>query len=235
MWQRTPGNVIKRLQAIIDNPGGLSRFDELTRQVVEGKYWQQRKSSQGRAFDCFTAFLTAPQPHGLGVDSTEKLRPFLCWLKREQHYATLAEVIQAVRRRRGARKNPDIAQGDICPRFYTPDRSSSSLDQLLPRLQQHPEWFARVCSGELTPHKAALLLGLLTRERAYWPNPDGLRRFDVLNLYALKRLAAKPKLRLACEFFRALDEDTCCGLITECIEPRLGPGLAQLWRNQNVG
>jgi hypothetical protein len=231
----TPKKVVKRLQTIVDGPGGLAGFDHLIRLVVERKYWQLLQSSRGGPFECFANFLTAAQPHGLGVDSTQKLQPFLDWLKREQRYEILAEVIEAVRRRRGARKSANIADGDICPRFYTPDRSSSSLDQLLPRLQQYPEWFARVCSGELTPHKAGLELGVLNGNGTHPPHAGGRLRFGVMDLDKLRQLTRKAKLRVACEFFDALDEDTRCGLIFQRIERRLGPGLAERWRNHDAG
>jgi hypothetical protein len=47
-------------------------------------------------------------------------------------------------------------------------------------------------------------------------------------------MAPKPKLRLACEFFDALDENTCCGLITQRLEPRLGLGLVEHWRSHDA-
>jgi hypothetical protein len=62
----TPKKVVKRLQAIVDGPGGLAGFDQLMRLVVEGKYWQLLQSSRGRPFECFANCLTAAQPHGLG-------------------------------------------------------------------------------------------------------------------------------------------------------------------------
>jgi hypothetical protein len=56
-----------------------------------------------------------------------------------------------------------------------------------------------------------------------------------MDLDRLRQLTPKSKLRLSCEFFDALDEDTRCGFISRRMEPRLGPGLAELWRNHDAG
>ena len=233
MLRRSPKRAVRRLQAMVGNARGLADFGSTLRLVLENEVWGDLQSSQGRPFHSFAQFLTTRQPCGLGVDSVEKLQPFLDVLKADGRYDIYADVIAAVRRRPGAQRS-NTADSDVCRRFYTPLSSSTSLDQLLPRLQEHPELFMRVCNGELTPHAAA---AQLTR-KANRENGRVLHerlRFGVVNLDKLRGLRAKAKLRCACAIFDALDDDTRCGLIANRLETRLGPGLAAQWRRPNGG
>ena len=231
MLSRSPKRVVRRLQRIVRNPRGLAAFSSTLNFVLDGEYWSKLPSPQGPPFRSFAEFLTSPQPYGLGVDTTTKLQPFLDALKTDGRYALYAEVISSVRRRPGAQR-PNIADSDICRRFYTPSTSTTSLDQLLPRLQKLPELFARVCSGELTPH-AAVREAMQIERNARHPSNERLR-FGVVNLRRLSGLKARAKLKCACAIFDALDDDTRCGLIARRLEQRLGTGLAERWRQSHA-
>jgi hypothetical protein len=231
MLHRSPKRVIKRLQLIVSDPRGLAGFGPALQLVLDGEYWRKFASPQGILFQSFPEFLSSPQPYGLGVDTTTKLQPFLDVLKADRHYALYAEVIASVRRRPGAQRT-NIADSDICRRFYTPSTSTTSLDQLLPRLQERPELFARVCSGQLTPHAAIREVMQIERNARH---PSNARlRFGVVNLQRLSELKASAKLKCACAIFDALDDDTRCGLIARRLEQRLGTGLAERWRKPHA-
>ena len=220
---------VTRLQEVLRNNIRLTRqADAAMRRVVTEKAWLRRQASDGAPFQSFAALLVADRPFGLGVRDADTLRFFLVWLKDARRYDLYAETLRVVRRKPGNAKAQTIAVSDGFERFYTPSRSSSSLDQILPRLERdHPVVFADVCANKITPHEAAVAVGLIKP-------PRRKLRFGVCDFDAIDQLSIKARAKFLCDVFDRLDVDTQCALISRRLEVVLGSGLAQQWRTHST-
>lgn len=198
-------------------------FNDVLEEVLRSKTWLVRPSANGTPLGSFAALMVAPIPYGLGVNSTERVRPFFDYPKRTRRYDLYLELLTAVKRRPGA-PSKKLADSDIFQPFHTPSRSSTSLDQILPRLERdHPLSLADVIAHRHSPQEAARNVGLLRRSTTKF-------KFGICSIAGIARLTARAQGKLLCAVFDAVGEDARCGLLARRMEVRLGPGLASKWR-----
>ena len=110
--------------------------------------------------------------------------------------------------------------------FYTIPTAATARDRLLLALKRdHPEHFAAVCALKLSPRAAAVQAGLIAA---------GTSRYGgACNIVAATALNEHAQGRLLCDLFQAMSPNAQCALIARAIEPRLGFGLAQRWRDEH--
>jgi hypothetical protein len=141
------------------------------------------------------------------------------------YFAQWTEVLERIARERG-RPRKKLVNGEDFERFYTVPTASTARDRLLLTLKRdYPEHFAEVCSLRVSPREAGIRAGLITAGSA--------RYGGACNIAAAAALKARAQGRLLCELFEAMCADAQCALIARVLEPRLGFGLAQRWREGN--
>ncbi len=189
-------------------------------EIVSIGAWRGRQSSAGALHELFGAFATDRTPHGLGVDNLAAFNLVSFALRQNRHFGALADLLEHCIREPG--RPPNTIVGD--DKFWAVvSRSRNSIDRILISLKRHyPESFAGVCNGTLKPREAARQVGLLPAK--------GRRQFGVCDFEAAEMLTEKAQARLMVKLFQTLCLDAQCALLARSIEPMLGPGLAQRWR-----
>jgi hypothetical protein len=187
-------------------------------QIVAEGLWQQ-----DRPFESFGEFVVALPPTGLGVRSVRPMKILRHALLTAGRFAQWTEALERVARERG-RPRKKLANDEDFERFYTVPTASTARDRLLLVLKRdHPEHFSEVCSLRVSPREAGIRAGLITA---------GSSRYGgACNIAAAAELKVRAQGNLLCELFEAMSADAQCALIARVLEPRLGFGLAQRWRD----
>jgi hypothetical protein len=125
-----------------------------------------------------------------------------------------------------AGREKNLANDEDFERFYTVPTASTARDRLLLVLKRdHPEDFAAVCTLKVSPREAGIRAGLIS---AGSPRYGG-----ACNIAAVAALKPRAQGRLLCELFQAMSADAQCALIARVLEPQLGFGLDQRWRDSD--
>jgi hypothetical protein len=186
--------------------------------IVEGNLWQLN-----RPFESFGDFAIALPPGGLGVRSVDPLRLLRHALLAAGYFHQWTEILERTVRPRG-RPRKKLANDEDFEPFYTIPTAATARDRLLLALKRdHPEHFAAVCALELSPRAAAVQAGLI----AVGPSRYG----GACNIVAAAALNERAQGRLLCDLFQTMSIHAQCALIARTLEPRLGFGLAERWRN----
>src|SRR5262245_59391371 len=177
----------------------------------------------GGKFDTFAEFAIAQQPAGLGVRSSPALKLLRYALLANGHFASWTELLERVVREPG-RPPKKLVNDEGFERFYTVPTATTARDRLLLGLKRHhPEHFAAVCTLECSPREAAIRAGLIKAGRSLYGG--------ACNIVAAASLKERAQGRLLCDLFNVMSPNAQCTLIARVLEPRLGFGLAQRWRN----
>ena len=98
------------------------------------------------------------------------------------------------------------------------------VDHVLLSLERdHLEAFKAVCEGREDYRDAAKRLGLL-------PCSTSKGRWGVSDIRAVCMLSAKAQGDLMCKLCEAVGIDAHCAMLSRFFEQKLGPGLAEQWR-----
>jgi hypothetical protein len=210
---------VKKLRKLLT--GKLSDFgglDRLLREVIQKKTWKLT-DAEGSQLD-FANFVVA-RP-GLGIRTLEKIKPLLEALKRLRLYEEFLDVLALVSRPRGAPQKKNLTNGEVFDPFYTPSRSPTSLDKLLPQLRKHAIW-ERIVARELSPTAAARQVGIIT---------DGKHYGRYLGCYDPKKamkLSAEAKALLLRNIWQHLGLEAQLQMLRTLLEPVLGAGVSEKW------
>jgi hypothetical protein len=186
-------------------------------QIVGEHLWQE-----GRPFESFGDFAVALPPAGLGIRSARPMKLLRQALLASGYFSERTQILERIARDRG-RPRKKLANDEDFERFYTVPTASTARDRLLLTLKRdHPEHFAEVCSLRVSPREAGIRAGLITAGSARY---GGAR-----NIAAAAALKVRAQGNLLCQLFEAMSADAQCALIARVLEPRLGCGLAQRWR-----
>jgi hypothetical protein len=192
----------------------LDGLDAILGQVL----WQV-----GGKFDTFAEFAIAQQPGGLGVRSLPPLKLLRYALLANSHFASWTELLERVAREPG-RPPKKLVNDEGFERFYTVPTATTARDRLLLGLKRHhPEHFAAVCALDCSPREAAIRAGLIKAGPSLYGG--------ACNIVAAASLKERAQGRLLCDLFNVLSPNAQCTLIARVLEPRLGFGLAERWRN----
>jgi hypothetical protein len=132
-------------------------------------------------------------------------------------------VLERIARERG-RPRKNLANDEEFQRFYTVPTASTARHRLLLTLKRdHPEHFAEVCDLKVSPREAGIRVGLI--KDSSW------RYGGACNIAMAAALKQRAQGDLLCELFGVMSADAQCALIARVLEPRLGFGLAQRWRD----
>ena len=198
-------------------PTSLTSMTAALEAIIERGLWKLSKP-----FESFGDFAAALPPDGLGVRSLDPLRLLRHALLNAGYFREWTEVLERVIRPRGRPRKKLVNDEDFEP-FYSIPTAATARDRLLLALKRdHPEHFAAVCALELSPRAAAIQAGLIA---------EGSSRYGgACNIVAAAALNERAQGRLLCDLFQALSANAQCALIARAIEPRLGFGLAERWR-----
>ena len=198
----------------------LSSITAALEAIIEGSLWQLDKP-----FESFGDFAVALPPDGLGVRSLDPLRLLRHALLTAGYFHQWTEVLERTVRPRG-RPRKKLANDEDFEPFYTIPTAATARDRLLLALKRdHPEHFAAVCALKLSPRAAAVQAGLIA---------VGTSRYGgACNIVVATALNEHAQGRLLCDLFQAMSPNAQCALIARAIEPRLGFGLAQRWRDEH--
>ena len=177
----------------------------------------------GRPFECFAEFAIALPPTGLGVRSVPPLKLLRYALLANGYFAHWTDLLERTMRVPG-RPRKKLVNDEGFERFYTVPTATTSRDRLLLALKRsHPEHFAAVCELECSAREAGIRAGLI--------KAGGWHYGGVCDIPAAGALRERAQARLLCELFRVIAPNAQCTFIAREIEPRLGAGLAQRWRD----
>lgn len=186
--------------------------------IVCGQLWQE-----GRPYPSFGEFAVALPPAGLGIRSVRPAKLLRHALLAAGHFASWTEVLELVVRRPG-RPRKTLANDEGFERFYVAPTAATARDRLLLALKRyHPEHFAAVCNLECSPREAGIRTGLIRVGRWHYGG--------VCDISAAGALRERAQARLLCELFKIMAPNAQCTFIAREVEPRLGAGLAQRWRD----
>ena len=189
--------------------------------IVEQNLWRQ-----DRPFESFGDFAVALPPLGLGVRALAPLRVLRHTLLDAGNFALWTEILERVARQRGRPRKKLVNDEDFAP-FYTIPTAATARDRLLLALKRrHPSHFTAVCECRISPRAAAIEAGLIT---------IGSSRYGgACNIKLAAALGQRAQGRLLCDLFKVMSGNAQCALIARAIEPRLGFGLAERWREDLV-
>lgn len=198
----------------------LSAMTDALDAIVEDNLWQE-----GRPFESFGEFAISLPPIGLGVRSVQPLKLLRHALLSRGYFAQWTEILEQTVRERG-RPRKKLVNDEDFERFYCLPTASTARDRLLLALKRnHPKQFNEVCELKCSPREAGIRAGLISA---------AMPRYGVCDFAAATTLKERAQGRLLCELFRAMRPNAQCTLIARELEPRLGFGLAQQWRDGNV-
>jgi hypothetical protein len=202
---------------------GVQRFADALDATLQRGLWRERVSASGEPFVNFGEFAVALQPNGLGVRSENAFLILRHPLLSAGYYHEFTQLLERVAREPG-RPKINLSIKDDFPRFHQIPRSFTSTERMLIELKRkHAELFEEVCAHALTPRQAAIKAGFV----APCPTKESLSVEDIT-----KSLNACEQIQVCGCFFRALTIEAQREFITLVLEPTLGAGLADRWRNQ---
>jgi hypothetical protein len=186
--------------------------------IVEQNLWRQ-----DRPFGSFGDFAVALPPLGLGVRALAPLRVLRHALLDAGNFALWTDILERVARQRGRPRKKLVNDEDFVP-FYTLPTAATARDRLLLVLKRgHPGLFKAVCECRISPRAAAIEAGLIA---------VGSSRYGgACNIKLAAALGQRAQGRLLCDLFKVMSANAQCTLIARAIEPRLGCGLAEQWRD----
>jgi len=218
--ERTGDGTLEAVQRALCLGEGLAGLATGLESLIAHRQWGRIADASGAAFANFGIFAVAPLPHGLNVRSIPPLRLLRHALLFKRCYGEWVEVMELHVREPGRPKIELI--GEDFPRSYKVSTSMNSIDRLLLTLKRkHPDAFAEVCALEIRARRAAIQVGLISEPQ---------RRYGVCDVNAATRLPVEVQSNLLCDLAQALSIDAQCALLSRVVEQRLGPGLAQRWR-----
>ena len=186
--------------------------------IVDENLWRE-----GRPFDCFGEFAVALPPSGLGVRSVRPMKLLRHALLTSGYFAQWTEILEKTVRERG-RPRKKLVNDEIFERFYTVPTAATARDRLLLALKRgYPEHFEAVCELRISTREAGLRAGLIR----IGPSSYG----GACSIAAAAALRERAQGKLLCDLFGALSANAQCTLIARELEPVLGFGLAQGWRD----
>ena len=190
--------------------------------IVEQDLWRQ-----DRSFESFGDFAVALPPLGLGVRALAPLRFLRHALLDAGNFASWTEVLERVARQRGRPRKKLVNDEDFAP-FYTIPTAATARDRLLLALKHHhPGHFTAVCECRISPRGAAIEAGLIAVGPARYGGACNIKLAAALN--------PRAQGRLLCDLFKVMSANAQCTLIARALEPRLGFGLAEQWREDLTG
>jgi hypothetical protein len=189
--------------------------------IVERDLWRQ-----DRSFESFGDFAVALTPLGLGVRALAPLRVLRHALLDAGNFALWTDILERVARQRGRPRKKLVNDEDFVP-FYMVSTAATARDRLLLALKRsHPSHFKAVCECRISPRAAAIEAGLIAA---------GSSRYGgACNIKLAAALGQRAQGRLLCDLFKVMSGNAQCTLIARAIEPRLGFGLAERWREDLV-
>ena len=111
--------------------------------------------------------------------------------------------------------------------FGPPQGLHGSIDYVLLSLERdHPEDFKAVCDGKEDYRNTAKRLGLSVPSTSKRP-------WGVSDIKAVSLLSPRAQGDLMCKLCEVVGVDAHCAMFSKLFEPRLGPGLAQRWRQEH--
>jgi hypothetical protein len=186
--------------------------------ILREQLWQV-----GRQFDSFAEFAIGLRPAGLGVHSLPPLKLLRYALLTNGYFAHWTELLERVAREPG-RPRKKLVNDEGFERFYTLPTATTARDRLLLALKRHhPEHFAAVCNLECSPREAGIRTGLIRVGRWHYGG--------VCDIAAAGALRERAQARLLCELFKVMAPNAQSTFIAREVEPHLGAGLAQRWRD----
>jgi len=218
-WREVRADPIRVVQDALSDVATMSLSSMTTAldAIVEQNLWRQ-----DRPFESFGDFAVSFPPLGLGVRALAPLRVLRHALLDAGNFALWTEILERVARQRGRPRKRLVNDEDFVP-FYTIPTAATARDRLLLALKRHhPGHFSAVCDCRISPRAAAIDAGLIA---------IGSSRFGgACNIKLAAALSQRAQGRLLCELFKVMSANAQCALIARALEPRLGFGLAERWR-----
>jgi hypothetical protein len=202
--KRAPGPVAQAAKIIASADTDFTDLDDIIDVIVREKLWLKQPHQSGATFETFVDL--ALDPDGLGLSTVKRMRP----------------VRKRTMRSRGRPPKKSVTDG-IFRRFWPAPRSKGSVDYILLKLESdYPETFVAVCEDREDYRDAAKRLNLLA--------PSPLRLWRSSDIAAVSLLSPKAQGDLMCKLCRVVELDAHCAMLSRIFEEKLGPGLAQKWR-----
>jgi hypothetical protein len=224
MFRSSAKDPIEIAQRVLEGNGthlGTTFIDAIDA-IVQQSLWQERCSATKEPFSDFGEFARAERPYGLGVADRAAWRLLRFALLERSHYRALTDLIRRFARGPGQPVGT-LANGEDC--FYRAPTSFNAIDRILLTLyREHPDLLEEVCQGRLTPRQAGIRAGFI-------PPATRKLKYGACDLEKARRLSSGAQGDLLCELFATLPLDAQCALLSRRIEPVLGPGLTEKWRN----
>jgi hypothetical protein len=223
IWRRRRKGPVKLVQRALSDVAGSNpnAIIQALDTVIRDRLWQ----TEGQ-FESFTEFTIALPPSGLGVRSIRPLKLLRYALVAGGHIAEWTEVLERVARLPG-RPRKTFVNDEGFQRFYKVPTAATAPDRLLPLLKRnHTKDFAAVCKNECSIRQAGIRAGLIAAPAS--------RYGGACNIAAAAALNERAQGRLLCDLFGAMRRNAQCMLIARQLEPHLGFGLAQRWREAEL-
>jgi hypothetical protein len=223
--RRGPLDLVSEAAKIIASADAdLTDLDDVIHEIVTKQLWLNRARQSGAPFESFADLALATD--GLGLLTAKRMRPVRSSLLALGHYREVVEVLKRTIRPRG-RPPKKVASDGIFRRFWPAPRSRGSVDYILLKLEaDHPEAFAAVCEGREDYRDAARRLGLSV------PSPPPLS-WSATDMAVISLLSPKEQADLMCKLCRVVGLEAHCAMLSRVFEKKLGPGLAQKWRESS--
>ena len=224
--QQRADPVAQAAQLLSSTDADLTDLDDLIDIIIKEKRWATRAQQGGKACASFVELTLAPMPAGLGISTAKRMRPVRASFLALGYYLEWVNLLKGIIRRRG--RPPKYAANDIIfRRFWPAPRSHGSIDYVLLSLERdHPEDFKAVCDGKEDYRNTAKRLGLSVPSTSKRP-------WGVSDIKAVSLLSPRAQGDLMCKLCEVVGVDAHCAMFSRVFEPRLGPGLAQRWRQEH--
>ena len=212
--------VAKAAKIITSADADFTDLDDVIDVIVREKLWLNRVQQGGGSLESFVDLALAAD--GLGLSTAKRMRSVRSSLLALGHYREVVELLKRTIRPRG-RPAKKLANDGIFRRFWPAPRSKGSVDYILLKLEgDYPDAFAAVCEGQEDYREAARRLGLSgTAQSSSW---------SAREISAISLLSPKAQGDLMCKLCRVVGVDAHCAMLSRVFEQKLGPGLAQKWR-----
>jgi len=218
--KRAPGPVAQAAKIIASADTDFTDLDDIIDVIVREKLWLKQPHQSGASFETFVDL--ALDPDGLGLSTVKRMRPVRLSLLALGHYREVVDLLKRTMRSRGRPPKKSVTDG-IFRRFWPAPRSKGSVDYILLKLEsEYPETFVAVCEDREDYRDAAKRLNLLA--------PSPLRLWRSSDIAAVSLLSPKAQGDLMCKLCRVVELDAHCAMLSRIFEEKLGPGLAQKWR-----
>jgi hypothetical protein len=224
--QQRADPVARASQLLSSTDADLTDLDDLIDIIIKGKRWATRVQQDGKECASFVELALAPMPAGMGISTAKRMRPVRASLLALGYYSEWVDLLKATMRRRG-RPPKYAAKDNIFRRFWPAPRSHGSIDYILLSLERdYPDDFKAVCDGKEDYRNTAKRLGLSVPSSSKRP-------WGVSDIKAVSLLSHRAQGDLMCKLCEVVGVDAHCAMLSRVFERRLGPGLAQRWRQEH--